>query len=257
MKRYLGLYYIVTIVMVQISQISLKKTGFLFTLPLLVLFLSCVAEINGVVREGGAAEFSLDAAMGPRTTALIRSLRMFAGAPADAPILDGAAIAHSMALAPGVSAASLRNTSPEAMEGNIAISNIGDFLALPYAETRFITFTESGGTSSITIVLDRTSAPQLISALSEEISGYLSALMAPIALGMPMTAREYIDLLAMIYTRPLADEIAAARIRMTIEFPRPIRAIQGGTFSGNRAVFDIPLLDILVLEQPLRYEVSW
>lgn len=236
---------------------SLKKSAFLFLFPLMALFFSCVAEINGVIREGGAAEFTLNTSMGPRTTALINSLRVFAGAAVNTPILDGPAIAQSMALAPGVRAAALRNIGIDALEGSISISNIGDFLALPNAATQFITFTESSAGSFLVIVLDRVSAPRLISALSPEINDYLLALMAPIALGTPMTAGQYIDLLASIYTRPLADEIAAARIRAVIDFPRPITAIEGGTFSGNRATFDIPLLDILALENTLRYEVRW
>ena len=226
-------------------------------LPLLILFLSCTAEINGVVHEGGAAEFTLNTAMGARTAALIHSLRAFSGAASNAPILEGPAIAQSMVLAPGVRDVTLRNMDNDALEGSISISNVGDFLALPNAATQFITFTESSEGSAIVIILDRASAPQIISTLSPEINNYLQALMAPVALGINMSAQDYVNLLASIFTRPLADEIAAARIRSVIDFPRPITAIQGGTFSGNRAVFDVPLLDILVMEQTLRYEVRW
>jgi hypothetical protein len=236
---------------------TLKKASLFFTLPLLMLFFSCFAEINGTVREGGVAELTLNTAMGPRTTALIRSLRIFAGEGAGAPILDGSAISHSMSLAPGVRTVSLRNSGPETLDGSIFISNIGDFLALPNAENRFISFTEGRQASSIVLFLDRASAPQLISLLSPEVYDYLSALMAPVAIGETMSAHEYLDLVASIYSRPLANEIAEARIRATIEFPRPVTAIRGGTYSGNKAEFDIPLLDILVLERPLRYEVSW
>jgi hypothetical protein len=81
--------------------------------------------------------------------------------------------------------------------------------------------------------------------------------MAPVALGEYMAAGEYLSLVAMIYGRPLADEIAAARIRASIEFPRAVTSITGGTSAGRRAEFDIPLLDILVLEKPLRYEINW
>ena len=229
----------------------------LFSLLLLALFSSCLTEIGGAVRPGGSAELTLKTTMGPRTTALIRSLRTFSGEGANAPILDGPSIARSMAVAPGVRAVALVNTSSEAMEGGISISNIGDFLALPNAESRFITFNESRQASSIVVVLDRASAPQLISLLSPEITDYLSALMAPVVLGEIMSAGEYLDLVASIYGRPLAAEITEARIRGTLELPRPVTAVHGGTFSGRRAVFDIPLLDILLLERPLRYEVSW
>jgi hypothetical protein len=234
-----------------------KKLCFFPFILLLIPFFSCVAEIGGVVREGGAAELTLNTSLGPRTTALIRSLRAFAGEGANTPILDGLTISRTLALAPGVRAVSLRNTSPEALGGNISISNIEDFLTVPNAESRFITFSENRQASSIVITLDRVSAPQLISLLSPEISDYLSALMAPVVLGEIMTPHEYLDLVASIYSRPLANEIAEARIRAIIDFPRPVTAIRGGTFSGNKAEFYIPLLDILVLERPLRYEVSW
>ena len=238
-------------------MISLKKMFFFLFLPFLTLMFSCVTEITGVIREGGAAELTLDTTMGPRTTALIRSLRAFAGDEANAPILDGSAITSSMALAPGVRAVSLRNTGPEVMVGSISISNLGNFLTLPNVENQFVTFTEGRSASSIVVLLDKASAPQLISLLSPEISDYLSALMAPVVLGETMTASEYLNLVASVYSRPLANEIAEARIRVTIEFPRPVTSIHGGTFSGTRAEFDISLLDILVLERPLRYEVNW
>ena len=61
----------------------------------------------------------------------------------------------------------------------------------------------------------------------------------------------------MIYGRSLADEIAAARITVLVEFPRPLTSVRGGTASGTRVEFDIPLVDLMVLETPLNYEVNW
>jgi hypothetical protein len=89
------------------------------------------------------------------------------------------------------------------------------------------------------------------------VEEYLSALMAPVVLGEYMSSGEYLSLISMVYGRPLADEIAEARIKASIEFPRPVTSVSGGSSSGKRAEFDIPLLDILVLERPLRYEVYW
>ena len=220
---------------------------------------SCSAGIEAVVREGGAAEISLKTSLEPRTTALIRSLRAFMGEAADAPVLDGPAMSASLALLPGVRAVSLKNTGPSGLDGTISISNVGNFLASGGEKGRFITFTEgrTAGSSSIIIALDRNSAPELISRLSSEAEDYLSALMAPVVLGETSTRQEYLELLAAVYGRPLADEIAAARIRAQIEFPRQVTAVKGGTASGKRTDFDIPLVDLLVLESPLAWEISW
>ena len=242
-----------------ITMICYKTPSILLVLALLALFSSCSTTINGVVREGGAADVTLDTAMEPRAVAVIRSIQAFMGAPADAAILDGAAISASMAAAPGVQAVSLTNTSPTALNGSVSISNVADFLIAGDAQGQFITFIEgpAAGTSSITVNLDRASAPALISRLSPELEGQLSALMAPVILGEAMTRQAYLGLVTMIYGRAFADEIAAARIRASVDFPRPITAIQGGTASGNRAEFDIPLLDLLVMEHPLHYRITW
>ena len=220
-------------------------------------FFSCHAKIDGVVKDGGAADLKLKAALGNRTTALIRSLRFFMGEGAEKPILDGPAIARSMALAPGIQSVELQNADSQNLEGTIIISNLSNFLALSAGKGRFITFTEGRDASSLVITLERDYAPEIISLLSPEVEEYLSALMAPVVLGEAMTRQEYLALVASIYGPPLSGEIAASRIKASIEFPRLIRSIRGGRASGKLAEFDVPLLDILVLENPLSYEVSW
>jgi hypothetical protein len=171
-------------------------------------------------------------------------------------ILDGPSIGQSIAAAQGVRNTSLRNTSPSALEGNISISNVDDFFAIDDENSRLISYDE-GPISSMIITLDRNSAPHLIHRLSPEIIEYLSALFAPAVLGDIITKQEYLNMITSIYGRPLADEIAAARILVQLEFPRPVLAAQGGNYSGRLAEFNIPLLDILVLEHPLRYEIKW
>jgi hypothetical protein len=69
--------------------------------------------------------------------------------------------------------------------------------------------------------------------------------------------RDYIALVASVYGKGIADEISQASIRASIEFPGTVLSARGGTFSGRRAEFTIPLVDVLVLETPLRYEVIW
>ena len=238
---------------------SIRNFCFLLFLPFFVMLFSCSARINGTVAEGGAAEITLKTSLEPRTSAFIGSLRTFLGQTADGPILDGAAIGRSMATAPGIRSVSLQNTGPEALDGLISVSNVGDFLAAGGTESRFITYTEgqTAGSSSVIIALSRESAPHIISLLSPEAEGYLSALMAPAVLGEDMTGQEYLSLLSMVYGRALADEVAAARILASIEFPRSVTAVQGGSAAGRRVEFDVPLLDILVLEKSLRYEVKW
>jgi len=240
-----------------------KRSSYFIIFLLLATLFSCSARIDGVVREGGAADLRMTASLGSRSAALIRTFMAFASESKDGPILDGDAISSSLAGAPGIGRVLLKNTGPAALEGSISLINVGDFLAVKGATgsagKQFITYTEgrTAGSSSIIMVLDKNSAPQIISMLSPEVEDYLLALMAPAVLGETSTRQEYLNLLASFYGRPLSDEVASARIRASIEFPRPVVAVKGGTAEGRLASFNIPLTDILVLESPLQYEISW
>jgi hypothetical protein len=223
-----------------------------------LLFASCSGQVDGVLREDGSAELSLEISLGESMAGRIRLLNrlMRQSAAADAPLLDGPAIALSMAAAPGISAASLRNLNPAAVAGTVSVSHVGSFLALPAraAGTPFIRYDPAG---SIVISLDRETGPGLLSLLSEDVLDYLSTLAAPVATGVFLTRAAYREIVASLHGAPVADEIAAARIPITIDFPRPVREVRGGTAQGRRARFDLPLIDLLVLEQPLVYEVTW
>ncbi|MCL2006633.1 MAG: hypothetical protein FWG77_00975 [Treponema sp.] len=216
-----------------------------------------MARIEGELMEGGAVELSLRTSLGPRTITLIRSLRTFAGDESEVLLLDVPAIGLSLEAMPGIGRAGIRNTSPSALDGTIFISNISDFLAEGDANRRFVVLNEAAQNSSINVVLDRVTAPGLFLNLSPDILEYFHAIFAPAIQGDHISVQEYLDLLTSIYGRPLADEIEVGVILVQITFPRPIISVRGGTFSGRMAEFSIPLVDFLVLEQPLLYEVRW
>jgi hypothetical protein len=222
---------------------------------------SCAAQINGSLKGDGQADLQIRAALEPRMTALIGGLAAASGtAQPGALILNGPTIAASMSAAPGVASASFKNTAPAAIEGPVKIARIGDFLAPAAASGKagFITFEQNArGGGKCTINLSLASGPGILTLISPEISDYLSALMAPLATGEAMTKAEYMMLVGSVYGRGIADEISKAFIRASLEFPGEVQSVQGGTSSGKRADFAIPLLDILVLEKPLSYEVVW
>ncbi|MDR0451261.1 MAG: hypothetical protein LBH26_08350, partial [Treponema sp.] len=120
-----------------------------------------------------------------------------------------------------------------------------------------IVLEESAAGGRLRLSLNRELGPDILSLISPGVTDYLSALMAPIATGEELSQAEYRELVASIYGKPVADEISGASIRASVDFPGRIRSIRGGRSSGRRAEFDIPLLDILVLESPLVYELTW
>ncbi|MDR2110608.1 MAG: hypothetical protein LBP32_04800 [Spirochaetaceae bacterium] len=216
--------------------------------------LSCSSQINGTLYAGGSADLTLRASLEPRMAALLRSFSVVSGAQNET-VLDGPAIGRSLAASPGIRSVSFRNSGPAAIEGSIAVSRVDEFLS--GGRFRFIRYEQGASGGTLSISLDRNSGPQLISLISGEVAEYLSALMAPAATGIALSREEYLEAVASLYTRGVADEIRTAAVAAVLDFPGPVAGVRGGVFSGSRVRFEVPLLDLLVLESPLYYEVTW
>ena len=221
---------------------------------LFFLFLSCEAGIEGSLTADGSASLTLNSGLFPRTAALIQNL--FNAAGHDGQVLDGPAIANSMSGAPGIASVELRNTSSTALSGRIRISQISEFLS-DAGEKGFITFEKRGTGGKCEINIDRNNGHIVLAMLSPQINDYLNALMAPIVTEEIINKDEYLVLLSTFYNRSIADEIARSKIRAVIDFPGQLTSVTGGTFSARRATLEINLIDLLVLEKPLKYEVFW
>jgi hypothetical protein len=239
----------------------MKMRLLILLVPLALVFGSCSARIDGVLRQDGAGDLALQAALEPRMAALIRSLAALSregGLPAEAPLIDGAAISRSLAAAPGIASAALANTGPAAIAGSLAVSRVGELLALPGNQKgRLIVYEQGPAEGLLTITIDRLSGPALLALISQDVKDYLSALMAPVATGEKLSKAEYLALVAAVYGWGIAEEITAARIRLSLDVPGPVLSVRGGTFAASRAQFEVPLADLLVLESPLVYEVRW
>ncbi|MDR2095274.1 MAG: hypothetical protein LBP76_07125 [Treponema sp.] len=243
----------------------MEKLFICLSASVLLLCLSCSAHIEGVLKADGSAEIAINASLEPRMSNLIRSLQRQASRskPAgEVPVLDGQAIARSMKVSPGIRSVSFVNTAPSAVKGRIEVSRIDEFLRPPGRRLNFITYEQKGssgaqGNGRLLVSLDRSTGPEIVSLISADVADYLSSLMAPVATGERLTRQEYLELVTSVYRKDVAAEISAARIRATVDFPGPIVSVRGGTFSGSRAEFDVPLIDLFVLENRLNYEVVW
>jgi hypothetical protein len=232
---------------------------FLRVLPLLAvfaLFPSCSGRINAQLVQDGSGSVQVQAGLEPNMIALIRSLRQ-AGGGQSGPVLDAAALNRSLRAAPGIASSNLRNSGQEKIDGTLGLSYIGDLLNS--GANRFVRYEAPSGASPgrLAIHLDRGIAPQILVQISPEAVDYLSALMAPAATGEALSRGEYLQLVESVYGKALSAEIAASRVTAVITMPGTVKSVKGGTSSGREARFDIPLTDLLVLEQPLDYEITW
>jgi hypothetical protein len=220
-----------------------------------IMLVSCSGRITGAIEAGEQGEFIIEAELAPASARLLAPLSPATVSGQSAPVLDAGVISLSLRGAPGVSSAEMRNTSAENITGSIGFTKISDFLTA--GEFRFITWEQSPASGRAVIAIDRSKGPQMIAMLSQDVSDYLSAIMAPIATGEPLSKPEYLRLVSSVYGSAIAREIENAEITASIRFPGRITMAEGSVFSGSTARFRAQLLDLLVLEQPLRYEVRW
>jgi hypothetical protein len=230
-------------------------TTFLVVLYCVIFTPSCTARISGPLAADGSAALAVSVSLEPRMAALITRLSA-AGGQKSIHILDGPAIARSMSNAPGIASVSFANTASAAIEGPLRISVIGDFLAVG-SRGGFITFEQASSGGRCVISINRETGPQILSLLSSEITGYLEAIMAPLATGEKLSKTGYLEEVSVVYGKAVSDEIAGSVIHASIDFPGQVANARGGSFSGKRAEFNVPLLDLLVLETPISYEVVW
>jgi hypothetical protein len=222
-------------------------------------FVSCGASISGRLERGGAGEFNVSAALAPAVAGKMRDFSALTqgNAGAGGLLINAPAIALSLSKAPGAAQASFRNTGPASLEGPIKVASLGEFLA-PSGKAGFISFQENpSGGGRVSITLNRETAPAALALISPDVTYNLMFLFAPIATGDELSKEEYLTQVTLIHGGTAAAEIAEAAIRVSVEFPGPLVSVRGGVFSGAKAEFTVPLVDLLVLEQPLSYEAVW
>ncbi len=232
------------------------KPFFLVSAALSLLFVSCSARISGNVYENGSADVYIQTSLEPRTAALLQSFSRNQGSFS----IDSAAIGTSAAAAPGIASAQFKNIGASAIDGSIKISNIDDFLLTEESRSnayRFVSYTRSTGEGSLSINLDLTKGPLIISLFSSDVADYLSAIMAPLATGEVLSAADYLDLVTSVYGGNVSNEIKNALVSISLTMPGAVKSVKGGTFTGNQANFSVPLTDLLVLEKPVSYEIVW
>lgn len=216
---------------------------------------SCSARFSVKLQGAEGASVDLEASLGPRTATLIANLAGAAASGAGssgAPVLDAVSLTASLRTVPGIASAALRNTDKRTVAGSVSVAELDRFLS-----PRFARLERSASGGRVSFYLDRASAPAVLSSISPELMDYLTALMAPAATGEAMAAAEYLSIVASVYGEGVAEELRAGRLRASVELPGPARSSRGGTVSGTRVDFTVPVVDLLVLEKPIELDAAW
>jgi hypothetical protein len=169
------------------------------------------------------------------------------------PLISAAEITASLQKVPELAQVVTKDIAQQGLEGRFKVVNPETLSQrFPFVNQKLET-----EESSFSLTLNRETAPQLLSLFTAEVRDYLDALMAPIATGENLTKSDYLALVSSVYGKTIAEEIASSKITLEVHVPGTIRSVSGGTGSGAKAFFTIPLVDLLVIEKPLVYRIVW
>jgi len=235
----------------------------------IAMFASCTSSINGVFNVGGKLEISLNCAFLPRITMLIKKL---SESNTDV-LIDAKHINDSLSAISGIGNVDFKNSGSRII-GKFTIDNIDRFISINAADNtktandanaanstnvqrQFITRTISGSSTYYKIYLNRELGGGLVGTLLPELRAYLSAIAAPIATGETLDKDEYLDTVKDIYGVPLSQEIAGSMITIKLTFPSKVKSAAGKniTSSGSSVTINMPLVDILVLDNDISYDI--
>lgn len=205
-------------------------------LPGVLFFSACTASVEIRAYSDGRSAVRYDAAFGSAFVEVMKSLSD-AGA---GPLFDTQTMTEQFQKA-GIPDAKVSSQN----DASLAVSAL---LSAGAKDPLSASGCISGTARGVTLTLSPEKLSALYASLPETVQSYIDLFMAPVFGGEPMTAQDYVDLVASVYGKPLSDEIAAANVRITL---------YGPAGSGSKKTATIPLTDILTATKPLTYTVTW
>jgi hypothetical protein len=209
-----------------------------FILPAVLIFAGCTASVEVHAGSNKKTTVQYSASFG---SAFIHTMQSLSDNPA-APLFDADTIAAQLR-GSGIQNAEVKTPSGTSLAVSASIPPDSKNAVL---SSGLVTY--DNNSHKMTLTLSPAALSALYTSLPETMQSYIDLFMAPAFSGESMTAKDYIELVASVYGRPLADEVAAAQVSISLYPPAG---------SGAKKSISVPLTDILTIEKPLVYSVQW
>ncbi|WP_169311891.1 hypothetical protein [Gracilinema caldarium] len=218
-----------------------------------VLSLSaCSVSMVATLRSDQQVDVFFTGSIKPKVASLLNDLSS-SNQKSTGALISAAEITASFQKVPELALVATKDVAPQGLEGRFRIVD-SEKLSQRFLFVQQILVKEE---SRFSVTLNRESTSQLLSLFTPEIRDYLDALMAPIITGEKLSPADYLTLVTSVYGKTIAQEIASSQITLEVHVPGTICSVLGGSGSGSKAFFVIPFVDLLVLENPLVYQIAW
>lgn len=229
--------------------------------PLLVSFLiSCSISPDVTLNADGSGEAVVRVTVRKFFAEYLLDLAAFSGTakPRDAGMFDEKEIRAAFEGRPGVTVKSIRIPKPEELELRLAFRSIDDLVRgqKELADTGIVTFRNDGGTRTLRLHLDQKNFARLSGLLpsSDGSTEMILSVFGPQE-GVAITEAEYLEAMEFTLGEEGPKAIKASSMDVTVTVNGKLVSQKGGTAKGSTVTFRIPLLKVLMLDQPLDYEI--
>jgi len=237
------------------------KKNFVYALIIvtLLLFISACSMVNqAIVKTDGSGEVSFDVLVRPFLVDTMKEMAALTGEENTLPegrLFDITQIRKDFSEKETVVLEEVRTPKPEQLQGNFSFDNIGVLFQKEkeLTEAGIIKVMKNSSQTVLTFHLDKSNFAQIAN-LFPIVESPLFEMFGPQE-GEEITEEEYYEMIALAFGEKGAEGLKDSKIELRVQVKGEVVKQFGGVVEGNTVIFSIPLIKLLLLNEPLDYSI--
>ncbi len=224
------------------------------------VLLACAAALLALAGCTSNQDIAIDGSGGGTAEVRFEVKKLFAdyfkGDDKAAKVFDTAKVKAGIEKRPGFKVTRIASPTPESLDMQLAFSDIrGLFSDDPADNDGIVRIDQKDGKTTIALHLDRSSAKK-VGALFSDVSNPAFKEMSPRE-QRTRTEKEYLEAIEFAVGKDGPPQMKASSLKLVVRVDGQLVSQVGGRIENDAAVFDVPLLRMLMLEKPLDYSVTF
>jgi len=181
--------------------------------------------------------------------------------PADQPVFDLSALHTAFSRYPALALESASTPHPDTLDLSVRFRDVAKvFSAAMESGPRFATFSDDGGTKTLSITVDRETIAAVLGLTP--LSGSVAADVLLPPKGDSMSPDQYVSYLSWALEdyakgQDIRKVIEDARIDLNIRVAGTVISQNGGRQEGNTVIFSLPVTELVTLQKAANYSITF
>lgn len=158
---------------------------------------------------------------------------------------------------PTLEVQSMETPKPEILKGKITFKSIEEVVRFDQdiANVGAVSYSESDGDKTVSLYVDREIFEQVM-LYAEILQNPMVEMFGPLA-NEGVTEEEYIEMMSYALGEEGGTYIKDSYIEVTVTIDGELVDQKGGTTDGNVVIYKIPIIQVLLLKDPLDYSITF